>query len=51
VLMAEGLRSAVFRVTDAVLTRNSVVNIFLQFGYGGNADMFFNYEVHIPNVP
>jgi MSHA biogenesis protein MshO len=34
-----------------VLTRNSVVNIFLQFGYGGNADMFFNYEVHIPNVP
>ncbi|WP_240222510.1 PilW family protein [Rheinheimera hassiensis] len=51
VLMAEGLRSAIFRVTDAVLTRNSVVNIFLQFGYGGNADMFFNYEVHIPNVP
>jgi MSHA biogenesis protein MshO len=52
VLMAEGLReSQVFRVTDAVLTRNSVVNIFLQFGYGGNADMFFNYEVHIPNVP
>jgi len=51
ILMAEGLRSAVFRVTDAVLTRNSVVNIFLQFGYGGNADMFFNYEVHIPNVP
>ncbi|HEY0924423.1 prepilin-type N-terminal cleavage/methylation domain-containing protein [Rheinheimera pacifica] len=52
VLMAEGLReSRVFRVTDAVLTRNSVVNIFLQFGYGGNADMFFNYEVHIPNVP
>ncbi len=51
VLMAEGLRAAVFRVTDAVLTRNSVVNIFLQFGYGGNADMFFNYEVHIPNVP
>lgn len=52
ILMAEGLRnSQVFRVTDAVLTRNSVVNIFLQFGYGGNADMFFNYEVHIPNVP
>lgn len=51
VLMAEGLRAGIFRVTDAVLTRNSVVHIFLQFGYSGNADMFFNYEVHIPNVP
>jgi MSHA biogenesis protein MshO len=52
VLMAEGLTTATaFRVSEAVLTRNSVVNLFLQFGYGGNADMFFNYEVHIPNVP
>lgn len=52
VLMTEGLRSnAIFKVYDAVLTRNSVVNIFLQFGALNNPDMFFNYEVHIANVP
>lgn len=52
VLMAEGLTSPqVFRVTEAVLTRNAVVNILLSFGYDGSADMFLNYEVHIPNVP
>ena len=52
VLMAEGLRSnAIFRVSDAILTRNSVVNIFMQFGADNNPDMFFNYEVHVANVP
>lgn len=52
VLMAEGLRSnSVFQVSNAILTRNSVVNIFLQFGADNNPDMFFNYEVHIANVP
>lgn len=52
VLMAEGLRSAdVFRVSEAVLNRNAVVNVLLQFGSGNNPDMFFNYEVHLANVP
>ena len=52
VLMAEGLRSAdVFRVSDAVLNRNAVVNVLLQFGSANNPDMFFNYEVHLANVP
>lgn len=52
VLMAEGLTSSqVFRVTEPVLTRNAVVNILLRFGYDDSADMFLNYEVHIPNVP
>ncbi|GAA0560810.1 prepilin-type N-terminal cleavage/methylation domain-containing protein [Rheinheimera aquimaris] len=52
VLMAEGLTSdQVFRVTEPVLTRNAVVNILLRFGYDDSADMFLNYEVHIPNVP
>jgi MSHA biogenesis protein MshO len=52
VLMAEGLRSAnVFSVSDAVLNRNAVVNVLLQFGSVNNPDMFFNYEVHLANVP
>lgn len=52
ILMAEGLRSnSIFRVSEAVLNRNSVVNVFLQFGTVNNPDMVFNYEVHIPNVP
>lgn len=51
VLMAEGLTTAEFRILPAALTRNSIVNLLLRFGYGANSDMFFNYEVHIPNVP
>ena len=50
VLMAEQARRAEFKVLPAVLTRNAVVNMLLQFGPDGS-DMFFNYEVHIPNVP
>ena len=50
VLMAEEVSAAQFQLQPAVLTRNAIVNIFLQFG-GSDADMFFNYEVHLPNVP
>ncbi|MBZ9613829.1 PilW family protein [Rheinheimera maricola] len=50
VLMAEGVSAAEFELQPAVLTRNAVVNLFLQFA-GAEADMFFNYEVHLPNVP
>lgn len=50
VLMAEGATAVQFQLQPAVLTRNAIVNIFLQFG-DSDADMFFNYEVHLPNVP
>ncbi|MDX1677894.1 type II secretion system protein [Arsukibacterium sp.] len=51
VLMAKNVRQVRFAVTNTVLTRNSVVNLLLQFGQSPASDMFFNYEVHIPNVP
>lgn len=55
VLMAEGLNNPVnvpyFVFDRAVLSRNSVVHLFLSFGSGFNDDLFFNQEVHIPNVP
>ncbi|HEY9042194.1 MAG TPA: prepilin-type N-terminal cleavage/methylation domain-containing protein [Rheinheimera sp.] len=52
VLMADGLTKwKVFDISQPVLTRNAVVHILLRFGYEDNADMFLNYEVHIPNVP
>ncbi|HAW94517.1 MULTISPECIES: PilW family protein [unclassified Arsukibacterium] len=51
VLMASDVQRVRFAVNDAVLTRNSVVNLLLQFGQSQTSDMFFNYEVHIPNVP
>jgi MSHA biogenesis protein MshO len=51
VLMAEQIKQAEFRVFEAVLNRNAVVNVFLQFGSDTSSDMFFNYEVHLPNVP
>ncbi|WP_213995017.1 type II secretion system protein [Arsukibacterium sp.] len=50
-LMASDVQQVRFAVNDAVLTRNSVVNLLLQFGQSPASDMFFNYEVHIPNVP
>ena len=50
-LMASDVQHVRFAVNDAVLTRNSVVNLLLQFGQSPASDMFFNYEVHIPNVP
>ncbi|MDP5142601.1 type II secretion system protein [Rheinheimera baltica] len=51
VLMAQQLRDAAFRVWEPVLNRNAVVNVFLQFGSDSSSDMFFNYEVHLTNVP
>lgn len=51
VLMAQQVKNAQFQVQQAVLTRNAVVNMFLQFGADSGSDMFFNYEVHLPNVP
>jgi MSHA biogenesis protein MshO len=50
-LMASDVQQVRFAINDAVLTRNSVVNLLLQFGQSEASDMFFNYEVHIPNVP
>ena len=56
VLMAEGLTNnpAVrppFRITDLAQVRNSVVNLYLQFDANKGENMFYNHEVHIPNVP
>jgi len=55
VLMAEGLNNPplvpYFVFDQAVLTSNSVVHLFLSFSSGFNDDLFFNQEVHIPNVP
>ena len=50
-LMASDVQQVRFAIDNAVLTRNSVVNLLLQFGQSQASDMFFNYEVHIPNVP
>ena len=55
VLMAEGLNNPAltpyFSFEQAVLTSNSVVHLFLSFSSGFNDDLFFNQEVHVPNVP
>jgi MSHA biogenesis protein MshO len=51
VLMAQQVQEAEFLVQQPVLNRNSVVNVLLKFGSITSADMFFNYEVHLPNVP
>jgi MSHA biogenesis protein MshO len=51
VLMAQQVKQAMFLVQQPVLNRNAVVNVFLQFGSDISSDMFFNYEVHLPNVP
>ncbi|MEE2000726.1 type II secretion system protein [Alkalimonas sp. MEB108] len=57
VLMAEGIRTAVipsgltFRYDAPVLNRNAVVHIVLNFGGTLTEDLFFNHEVHLPNVP
>lgn len=50
-LMAQQVKRAELLVQQPVLNRNAVVNVFLQFGSDASADMFFNYEVHLPNVP
>ena len=56
VLMAEGLTNNLavnppFEFVDAALTRNSIVNLYLQFRANVTENMFYNHEVHIPNVP
>ncbi len=58
VLMAEGLTNnlgivgqAPFEFVDSALTRNSVVNLYLQFEANLGENMFYNHEVHIPNAP
>lgn len=55
VLMAEGLTNApgerAFSYVTASQTRNSVVSLYLEFTANASENMFFNHEVHIPNVP
>lgn len=54
ILMAEGLNQggvAPFVFENGVLSRNSVVHLFLSFSSNFNDQLFFNQEVHIPNVP
>ena len=55
-LMAVGLSNQpaepVFRYDSAVLTRNAVVHLFWRFSLTQQQpDLFFNHEVHLPNVP
>ncbi len=55
-LMATGLTNlateAVFRYDSPALTRNAVVHLFWRFGLNAEqSDLFFNHEVHVPNVP
>lgn len=53
VLMAEGLNFnlSAFSVDEAVLSRNSVVHLMLTFLSSFGDELFFNQEVHVPNVP
>jgi MSHA biogenesis protein MshO len=55
-LMAEGFSNLpaepVFRYDNPVLTRNAVVHLFWRFSLTQEQpDLFFNHEVHLPNVP
>lgn len=58
VLMAERLTNDFsdsnrlpFSFNSPTLQRNSVVNLYLEFQANTDENMFFNHEVHIPNVP
>ena len=56
VLMSEGVTNDLateppFRFQEGALYRNSVVNLYLEFNANQDENMFFNQEVHIPNVP
>jgi len=58
ILMAEGLSNDFnivddypFDISTDTLNRNSVVNLYLEFNANLDENMFFNHEVHIPNVP
>jgi MSHA biogenesis protein MshO len=55
-LMADGITNTstepVFRYDSPVLTRNAVVHLFWRFSLPQQQpDLFFNHEVHLPNVP
>ncbi len=55
-LMADGLSNLptepIFRYDSPVLTRNAVVHLFWRFSLTQQqSDLFFNHEVHLPNVP
>lgn len=55
-LMAEGLTNDLaleppFNYRPGALYRNSVVNLYFEFSANQSENMFFNQEVHIPNVP
>lgn len=51
VLMAKGVAEARFSVQPSVLTRNAVVNLRLRLENNAVSPAFFNYEVHLVNVP
>jgi MSHA biogenesis protein MshO len=56
VLMVEGLTNnialeAPFEYTQIAQTKNSVVSLYLEFEANQSENMFYNQEVHIPNVP
>jgi MSHA biogenesis protein MshO len=58
ILMAEGLTNNLnddatqpFDIYGSTLNRNAVVNLYLEFNANLDENMFFNHEVHIPNVP
>lgn len=56
VLMAEGIKNDLstespFEYENAVLTQNSVVSLYFEFEADEGENMFYNHEVHIPNVP
>ena len=51
VLMAKNVAEVSFSNLPPALARNNVVNIVLRFAGNANADLFFNYEVHLNNVP
>ncbi|NVK26237.1 MAG: type II secretion system protein [Gammaproteobacteria bacterium] len=56
VLMAEGVTNDLtaeppFDYEPGVLTQNSVVSLYLEFEADAGENMFYNHEVHIPNVP
>ncbi|MFN3899383.1 MAG: prepilin-type N-terminal cleavage/methylation domain-containing protein [Alishewanella aestuarii] len=51
VLMAKQLAEVRFSQQAVSLTRNNVVNLLLRFASQSGDDLFFNYEVHLYNVP
>lgn len=56
-VMAVGINNAasepMFRYDAAILNRSAILHLFLRFGPAVDVgqDLYFNHEVHIPNVP